>query len=133
MRRQVLRPPVRALSATVPGAEPRLEAAVGRVPSGSWEASSRDNLEVWLPRTGPYPSWGAAGLVGGGGGLPLQGGLGTRDDAWRIEEFETAPGLCPRPQRRRGHKPSPARTGRTSRRHWYVHWYSTEPRNLGRN
>ena len=28
--------------------------------------SSRDKLEVWLPRTGPYPSWGAAGPVGGG-------------------------------------------------------------------
>ena len=28
--------------------------------------SIRDKLEVWLPRTGPYPSWGAAGPVGGG-------------------------------------------------------------------
>jgi len=38
--------------------------------SGMATLSSRDKLEVWLPCTGPYPSWGAAGPVGGAlGGL----------------------------------------------------------------
>ena len=76
MRRQVLRPPVRALSATVPGAEPRLEAAVGgcRVGAGRRRAGTIlrcGYLVLVRTRAGVPRDW-----SGGAGGSRYRGGSG---------------------------------------------------------
>ena len=48
------------------GTSPTVPGGAHSRPRWAGGTSSRDKLEVWLPLTGPYPSWDAVGPVGGG-------------------------------------------------------------------
>ena len=58
------------------GTSPTVPGGAHSRPRWAGGTSSRDKLEVWLPRTGPYPSWGAAGPVGGGSRGAREGSAG---------------------------------------------------------